>query len=520
MAAVQVIISRVASTNITGTTDPSLTALGNTVNWPQRLDLIVTVDPYAVPADGTSFATVKAHLQTTGGIAQAGSNITFSTLSPNAALSLTSVVTDIYGDATITVADAFIESINIDVYSSGLVIISQPVVFHDGALDADADGLTNAEEYAAGTNPFDSDTDRDGFTDFEELNWIPVPTDPLNANSRPTSTVTTGVLDIYAATNGLLWQYGVVTNGPNRTSQITTDPYVWATNLTGNYGDNAREYLYLPLLDLYATANPTLSMRVWSYDYFYSPNRDGTNVEIYDALTNSWTPIDSYTLPYQTTTLTTIGVNAWAVQGGNSDEFYRFAAFDLTAFSGQQIQVRLAFRSDAGSVGWGTYIDDIRLDDEAADPDGDGILGVLNEWNVGSNPFLSDTDGDGVVDGADVAPTNAAVGGAASVIVTPATGILDTYAATDGSLWAYGVVTNGPNRTSQITTDPYVWATNLTGNYPDNAREYLYLPLMDLTATANPTLSMRIWSYDYFYSRIEMVQMLKFMMPLPTVGHP
>ncbi|MDQ7056943.1 MAG: hypothetical protein Q9N62_00125 [Ghiorsea sp.] len=82
------------------------------------------------------------------------------------------------------------------------------------------------------------------------------------------------------------------------------------------------------------------------------------------------------------------------------------------------------------------------------DPDGDGILGVLNEWNVGSNPFLSDTDGDGVVDGADVAPTNAAVGGAASVIVTPATGILDTYAATDGSLWAYGVVTNGPNRTS------------------------------------------------------------------------
>ncbi|MDQ7056944.1 MAG: FG-GAP-like repeat-containing protein [Ghiorsea sp.] len=280
--------------------------------------------------------------------------------------------------------------------------------------------------------------------------------------------------------------------------QITTDPYVWATNLTGNYPDNAREYLYLPLMDLTATANPTLSMRIWSYDYFYSPNRDGTNVEIYDALTNSWTPIDSYTLPYQTTTLTTIGVNAWAVQGGNSDEFYRFAAFDLTAFSGQQIQVRLAFRSDAGSVGWGTYIDDIRLDNEATDPDGDGILGVIAEWNVGSDPFLSDTDGDGAVDGADSAPTNAAVGFVGAHVATAGES-LDTYAYTDGGLWQYGVPTTGVNRTSQITADPYVWATNLTGTYFDNAREYLYLPLMDLYATANPTLSMRVWSYDSFY---------------------
>jgi len=40
----------------------------------------------------------------------------------------------------------------------------------DSALDADDDGLTNLEEYLAGTSASESDTDGDGIDDFEEIN--------------------------------------------------------------------------------------------------------------------------------------------------------------------------------------------------------------------------------------------------------------------------------------------------------------------------------------------------------------
>ena len=35
--------------------------------------------------------------------------------------------------------------------------------------DSDQDGLTDAQEFALGTNPFSSDTDSDGLTDLEEV---------------------------------------------------------------------------------------------------------------------------------------------------------------------------------------------------------------------------------------------------------------------------------------------------------------------------------------------------------------
>ncbi|MFH0829175.1 MAG: hypothetical protein V1907_03260 [Candidatus Kerfeldbacteria bacterium] len=48
-----------------------------------------------------------------------------------------------------------------------------PTTFNTGAaqplLDADADGLTDAEEQKLGTNPANPDTDKDGLSDFDEV---------------------------------------------------------------------------------------------------------------------------------------------------------------------------------------------------------------------------------------------------------------------------------------------------------------------------------------------------------------
>lgn len=38
-----------------------------------------------------------------------------------------------------------------------------------GQLDYDGDGISNADEWASGTNPYSKDTDGDGYTDLQEF---------------------------------------------------------------------------------------------------------------------------------------------------------------------------------------------------------------------------------------------------------------------------------------------------------------------------------------------------------------
>ena len=56
---------------------------------------------------------------------------------------------------------------------------NQPVSPHD--LDSDGDGLTDAEEQAWGTDPFNPDTDGDGLSDGKEALFYH--TDPLNPDT-------------------------------------------------------------------------------------------------------------------------------------------------------------------------------------------------------------------------------------------------------------------------------------------------------------------------------------------------
>jgi hypothetical protein len=163
------------------------------------------------------------------------------------------------------------------------------------------------------------------------------------------------------------------------------------------------------------------------------------------------------------------------------------------------VRVRLLFRSDWSSTAEGAYIADIGLNEESSDPDGDGINGILDEYLVhGSDPFLPDSDGDDINDGDEVTesrdPLNPADWPGVTAITTGT--LLDFEGgstgglATDGSLWAWGAPTSGPNAAFSGST---VWATNPSGNYFSNAVEMLYLPPLDLSNLTSPTLDFRIW---------------------------
>jgi len=56
------------------------------------------------------------------------------------------------------------------------------ITTYDGNSDPDRDGVSNALEYSAGTNPLIADTDGDGVNDLAELN---AGSDPLNASDLP-----------------------------------------------------------------------------------------------------------------------------------------------------------------------------------------------------------------------------------------------------------------------------------------------------------------------------------------------
>ena len=187
------------------------------------------------------------------------------------------------------------------------------------------------------------------------------------------------------------------TSGPSRAH---TGTQVWATNLTGSYIDNADEQLYLPAVDLTGATSPTLSLRLWSATN--AATTDATNLEILDSTTGAWTVLPAQITPYDGTQNSNAALPGWGVVGYQNQ--YRLAAFDLSPYNGNVVQLRLSLRSNWIGVEKGIYIDDLRLDEEATDPDADGIAGIINEWTVaGTDPINPDSDGDGLNDGGEVA---------------------------------------------------------------------------------------------------------------------
>ena len=70
---------------------------------------------------------------------------------------------------------------------------------------------------------------------------------------------------------------------------------------------------------------------------------------------------------------------------------------------GRQVNLRLAFRSNASGQDVGAYLDDFAFFDETVDADSDGLPGLVDEFSTyGTDPLVADTDGDGINDGTEV----------------------------------------------------------------------------------------------------------------------
>ncbi|MBK8943346.1 MAG: immune inhibitor A [Polyangiaceae bacterium] len=116
-----------------------------------------------------------------------------------------------------------------------------------------------------------------------------------------------------------------------------------------------------PSIDLTLATNPVLSF--WAWDHTEGGTFDGWNLKVSTNGGASYTPVSTVTPAYP---LTISGQPAW---GGNhaNDGWQNYQA-DLSAYAGQTIKLRFAFRSDGATVYPGVYLDDLFVAEPLQNP--------------------------------------------------------------------------------------------------------------------------------------------------------
>jgi hypothetical protein len=149
------------------------------------------------------------------------------------------------------------------------------------------------------------------------------------------------------------WQCGAPSNvGP---LAAHTGNSVIATKIAGLYSVNqsfATTFADSPPIDLTLAAKPQVSF--WAWDHTEGGTFDGWNLQVSTNGGQSFTEVTTVTPLYS---LMVAGVPAWG--GNHSAEGWQHYQADLTAYVGQPIVLRFAFRSDGATVFPGVYIDDV-----------------------------------------------------------------------------------------------------------------------------------------------------------------
>ncbi|MBX5476836.1 MAG: S8 family serine peptidase [Clostridia bacterium] len=323
------------------------------------------------------------------------------------------------------------------------------------------------------------------------------------------------------------WQIGVPTSGPGAAH---SGQNVAATNLSGNYPNNADAFLLMPPIDL---SQGPAALRFWQW-YRLETNYDFGYVLASGDGGQTWD------------TLMTIN---------GTGTTWSQAVVDLARYAGNPAVLVAFYIYSDGSVtfpGW--YIDDVELYSDSEAPSAPTGLtaqpsmagGIALSWDAvdapdldhytvyrevgGSYQALAEVNGTQYLD-SDVTPGETYTyvvtatdifgneSGYSNAASATAPGVqtifFDNMESGPGQWthagandpWEWGAPTSGPGRAFSGSN---VWATNLSGNYPNNVDASLVSPVIDLAGYSSATLQFAHWyslerNYDSGYVEVKPV---------------
>lgn len=175
------------------------------------------------------------------------------------------------------------------------------------------------------------------------------------------------------------WRWGTVTAGPGAGYDGRR---AWAVGLTGNYLNDATEYLELPTMDLSGVAAPVLIFQQWTS----FGDGDAGSVEILEA--GGWRriePVYGYPEP-----------DGWSGSGGGWEQV------SVALPAAVAVQVRFVFAADLTGVGAGWFLDGLSVWDGDVTPPNVVSMALLSDSEAVAAPFpisaviTDDTGVDGV----------------------------------------------------------------------------------------------------------------------------
>ena len=146
------------------------------------------------------------------------------------------------------------------------------------------------------------------------------------------------------------WQWGTPATGPNAAA---SGEKVIATNLAGTYVEKANMTMKMPPIDL-PEGNAYLQFKHW---YEIENPYDNAYVEA-STDNEAWTTLATYT----------------DISNGYVDE-----EIDLSQYAGKRIYIRFKFNSDGYGNKQGWFIDDVRLANQSAAPEGTAALNKIQK---------------------------------------------------------------------------------------------------------------------------------------------
>jgi hypothetical protein len=253
----------------------------------------------------------------------------------------------------------------------------------EGAEDPDGDGLTNLEEYQAGTDPNNADSDNDGLEDGWEVNNG---LDSLSADSDGD-----GMLDGWEVDNSLDPLVNDAAQDPDNDGLSNLEEYQLGTE--PNSADSDRD----GMPDGWEVTN---NLNPLSDEGASDADSDGlTNLEEYQAGTE----------PHDNDSDDDGLTDGWELDNGLDpliddahDDADNDGATNLEEYQAGSDPQNSDTDGDGIPDGWelDNGLDPV-VNDAADEADGDGLTN-LEEYQAGTNPQDSDSDDDGLTDGWEV----------------------------------------------------------------------------------------------------------------------